>query len=157
MRSVLLVIVLVVAAVSVCADEGDAIVGLWATDPEGGGGMAHVELVRAGDGFSGRIVWLAEPVYDEDDEQGMAGQTKVDRENPDPALQSRPVLGLETLAGFRYVGRNKWKGGRVYDPDNGKTYKCVIKLSDDVMKVRGYIGISLIGRTTFWTRVNTED
>ncbi len=157
MRSVFVVIVLVSAVVSAGASEDDAILGLWATDPEGGGGEAHVEVVRAGDGFSGRIIWLVEPVFAEDDDQGMAGQTKVDRENADPALRSRPVVGIEILEGFRYVGKNKWKDGTIYDPDNGKTYKCVLKLSDDVLKVRGYVGVSLLGRTTRWTRVKAED
>jgi uncharacterized protein (DUF2147 family) len=136
------------------AGDGDAILGLWATDPEGGGGEAHVEIYADGDRYSGRIVWLAEPDYPADDEQGMAGQEKVDRENPDEALRSKPIIGLVIVKGFEFDGKNTWRKGTIYDPDNGKTYKSKMKLeSPDVLKVRGFIGISLIGRTTEWTRV----
>jgi uncharacterized protein (DUF2147 family) len=136
------------------AGDGDAILGLWATDPEGGGGEAHVEIYADGDQYSGRIVWLAEPVYPADDEEGMAGQEKVDRENPDEALRNKPIVGLVIVKGFKFDGKDTWRKGTIYDPDNGKTYKSKMKLeSPDVLKVRGFIGISLIGRTTEWTRV----
>ena len=56
-----------------------------------------------------------------------------------------------------YDGDGLWKKGTIYDPDNGKTYKCKLRLvSDDVLNVRGYIGVSLIGRTSQWTRVKAE-
>jgi uncharacterized protein (DUF2147 family) len=99
-------------------------------------------------------VWLAEPVYPADDEEGMAGQEKVDRENPDEALRNKPIVGLVIVKGFEFDGKDTWRKGTIYDPDNGKTYKSKMKLeSPDVLKVRGFIGISLIGRTTQWTRV----
>jgi len=47
----------------------------------------------------------------------------------------------------------QWGGGRIMDPENGKTYKCYIELEErDKMKVRGYIGISALGRTQYWYR-----
>ena len=156
MRRILLLTAFVTLALAapVSAGDGDAILGLWATDPEGGGGEAHVEIYADGDRYSGRIVWLAESVYPADDEQGMAGQKKVDRENPDEALRSRPIVGLVIVEGFEYDGKDTWRKGTIYDPDNGKTYKSKMKLDGpDVLKVRGFIGISLIGRTTEWTRV----
>ena len=60
---------------------------------------------------------------------------------------------------FVYKGSGQWYKGTIYDPDNGKTYKCKIKYgdSDKVLKVRGFIGVSLLGRTTLWTRVEDED
>jgi uncharacterized protein (DUF2147 family) len=136
------------------ADDGDVILGLWATDPEGENGQAHIEISKVDGKYNGEIVWLEEPVYPDDDDGGMAGRTKVDRENPDPDLQDRPLIGLDMLHGFVYGGDNQWKKGKIYDPENGKTYKSKIKLGDDgVLNVRGYIGVSLMGRTTEWTRV----
>ncbi len=89
-----------------------------------------------------------------DDDGGMPGKEKVDRENPDPALRSRPVIGLRIFEGFTYDGDGRWKNGTIYDPASGKTYSCKIRLQDDgSLKVRGFIGISLLGRTEIWTRV----
>ena len=54
------------------------------------------------------------------------------------------------MSGFRYDD-GVWRGGRIYDPESGKTYKAIIRLGDDGrLKLRGYIGISLIGRNTVW-------
>ena len=78
---------------------------------------------------------------------------KTDVNNPDPMLRSRPLIGLELFEGFRYDGDGEWSGGTIYDPNNGKTYRCKIKLiGPDTLKVRGFIGISLIGRSETWTR-----
>jgi uncharacterized protein (DUF2147 family) len=152
------VVVIVFSVVPASAGDGDAIVGIWATDPEGGGGQAHVEITRTGDLYSGKIVWLDEPLYTAEDEDGEKGQPKVDKNNPDEALQSRPIMGLELMSGFKYDGKGTWKKGTIYDPDNGKTYKCKLKLGDDgELNVRGYIGLSMIGRTSRWTRVNDNE
>ena len=73
--------------------------------------------------------------------------------NPDPALRERFLDGLTIMSGFRYDGDGKWSGGTIYDPNSGKTYKCTLRQIDiDTLKVRGYIGISLIGRNDTWTR-----
>ena len=78
---------------------------------------------------------------------------KTDVNNPDPMLRSRPLIGLELFEGFRYDGDGEWSGGTIYDPNNGKTYRCKLKLvGPDMLKVRGFIGISLIGRSETWTR-----
>ena len=136
------------------AEDGDQIVGVWATAPDEVDGNAHVEIYKNNGTYEGKIIWLEKPVYNPDDEQGMAGQTKVDRENPDAALRSRPILGLQIMSGFEYDGDDKWKKGTIYAPDDGKTYKCKMTLSGDVLNVRGFIGISMLGRTEEWTRVS---
>jgi uncharacterized protein (DUF2147 family) len=151
-RTVALV-VLALASPAVSAD-GDAVLGVWVTAPEKDG-YAKIELTKEDDRYHGEIVWLSEPRYPADDRRGMGGQVKVDRENPDPALHDRPILGLRILKNFEYVGQAQWKRGTIYDPSNGKTYKCQLKLLDEgTLKVRGYIGVSLLGRTTTWTRAD---
>ena len=73
--------------------------------------------------------------------------------NPDPALRDRPLLGLTIMDGLTYAGGGKWKNGRIYDPNSGKTYKCKLTLVDEnTLELRGYIGFSLLGRTETWTR-----
>jgi uncharacterized protein (DUF2147 family) len=157
--SIALILMFLAASVGVAADDGDSILGLWATDPEGGGGEAHVVITKEDGKYLGRIVWLAEPIYPPDDPKGTPGEPKTDLNNPDPALRDNPVIGLLIVKDFVYKGDGQWYKGTIYDPDNGKTYKCKIKYgdSDKVLKVRGFIGLSLIGRTTLWTRVEDEE
>ena len=78
---------------------------------------------------------------------------RLDELNPDPALRDRQLYGLQIIRDMTEDGTNKWKG-LVYDPDTGNTYKCTLTLVDDnTLKLRGFIGISLFGRTETWTRV----
>lgn len=129
--------------------QGERILGVWATEKA----AAHVEISRDENGYHGTITWLKEPFYPDDDAT-MAGQPKTDRENPDPDLRARSIIGLRIMEGFRYAGRDRWVDGSIYDPENGKTYKCRLQLTErGILKVRGYIGVSLFGRTTEWTPV----
>jgi uncharacterized protein (DUF2147 family) len=78
---------------------------------------------------------------------------RYDEENPDPALQDRPLWGITILHGFTYERDGVWKGGTVYDPNSGNTYKSTMTLVNrNKLKVRGYIGLSLFGRSDTWTR-----
>ena len=87
------------------------------------------------------------------DESGDRQPSDTDELNPDPALRSRLLLGLTIMDGFDYAGEGKWKNGRIYDPNSGKTYKCKLTLVDEnTLELRGYIGISLLGRTETWAR-----
>ena len=61
----------------------------------------------------------------------------------------RPLIGLTILWGLQKSGE-QWSGGKILDPDNGKIYKCSIALEGKKLKVRGFIGFSLIGRTQYW-------
>ena len=150
---VLLVVLLLMPIVAFGGSEEDAIVGTWLT-AEAEDGRAHVRIVKDGDSYRGTIVWLELPTYPEDDPGGMPGEERIDRENPDPDLRDRPILGLEMLSGFVPTGSGRWGKGTIYDPANGKTYRCKAKLEgDDTLKVRGFIGVSLLGRTETWTRV----
>ena len=146
--------VLLAAPLGGYAAEADAILGTWST----ANADSRVEITKDGDTYSGRIVSLKEPNYPTDPNhkhyvQGLENQPKVDRRNPDESLRDRPVVGMELMRGFRYEGDNRWAGGTIYDPESGKTYKCKMTLAaPNELKVRGYIGVSLFGRTTTWTR-----
>lgn len=124
-----------------------SVLGTWLTAD----GKSKVDIQDCGKALCGRIVWLKVPTYPEGDK--MAGQVKIDRENPDTALRTRQILGLKMLSGFHPDGENVWSGGQIYDPRNGKTYSCTLTLENEHrLKVRGYVGISLFGRTVVWTR-----
>ncbi len=128
----------------------DAIVGQWLNAK----GTAHIDIYKSEGKYFGKIVWLKEAVYPADDKKGMAGQPKVDRENPDPAKRKAPIVDLVILRDFTFGGGKQWENGKIYDPENGKDYKCKMTLtSPDALDVRGFIGFSLLGRTEHWTRV----
>ena len=134
----------VIAAVLMHASAaafGKDLLGLWDA------GESRVEIYACGDLLCGRIAELDESL----DENG---NEKLDENNPDPALRSRPILGMDLIAGFSRASDTKWEDGTIYDPRDGKTYKCVMKLQrDGTLKVRGYVGVPLLGKTVVWTRV----
>jgi uncharacterized protein (DUF2147 family) len=123
------------------AQEADAILGHWWTEGE----RSVVEVYMCDDRFCGKIIWLEEPRNED-------GTEKLDKNNPDPSKQSQPLIGLNLVWDFSYDKGNRWVDGKIYDPDNGKTYSFKLTLEGDQLKVRGYIGLSLIGRTTVWKR-----
>ncbi|MDQ1805464.1 MULTISPECIES: DUF2147 domain-containing protein [Chryseobacterium] len=67
--------------------------------------------------------------------------------------KGKPILGLEIIRGLKKEG-DEFTGGTITDPKTGKTYKCTITRSGDQLNVRGYIGLSLLGRTQTWQKVN---
>lgn len=113
---------------------GEEISGLyWSPDND-----AKIEIYKKGEHYFGRSVWVAHP--------------RKDNKNPDDGLKSRELLGIDLFTGFVYHG-GAYTSGKVYDPESGKTYDCNMNLRGDVLKVRGYIGISLFGRTEYFKRV----
>lgn len=115
------------------SDKG-SIIGLWWSPKKD----AKIEICQRGDKFFGKFVWLATP--------------KKDEKNPNKNLQSRDIVGLEFLTGFKYDEGN-YTGGDIYDPESGKTYSCKMSLNGTTLKVRGYIGISLFGRTEYFEKI----
>lgn len=132
-------------AVGAAAD--DPLVGTWVTQS----GKSRVEITQSKGKYAGTIVWLKTPNYPAEDDE--AGTPILDRENRDKKKQKRTLKGLTILKNCVQAGKGQWTKGTIYDPDNGKTYKCNLTLKKNgVLNVRGYIGISLIGRTSLWTR-----
>lgn len=127
----------------VLQENPDAIVGVWRT----GEGNAMVRIYKNGEKYQGKIVWLKEPNDPE------TGKPKVDKNHPEEGSRTRSILGLVNVWGFRFAEKNNWEDGSIYDPKNGNTYSCTIKMtSQNTIEVRGFIGVSLIGRTDTWTR-----
>ena len=76
----------------------------------------------------------------------------LDHNNPDPALRNRSLCNLEIGRDFSLAGATQATGGHLYDPESGKTYRGKIDLEGDTLKLRGYLGVSLFGRTEIWHR-----
>jgi uncharacterized protein (DUF2147 family) len=139
-----LLLCLFISATSPLQEKGgDAALGVWLT----GSGKAKIRIYKdASNQYNGKIVWLRDP-------KNTDGTVKVDKNNPDAGKKKTPIMGLNNLTGFVYAGDNEWSDGHIYDPENGKSYKCKMELTDAAtLEVRGYIGISLFGRTDVWKR-----
>ncbi len=127
--------------------QADQLLGVW----EPSNGKARVKIEKIGEKYYGKIVWLKEP------NDPKTGQPKVDKNNPDVSLRSVPLKGYRMLKDFKFLGNNQWDNGTIYDPENGSTYKCIIKMTDsNTLDIRGYIGVEALGRTDVWKRLNTK-
>ena len=145
----LTVLFLIVAVTSPAFAGSDDILGTWLNQKQD----AKIEVFKCGSDYCGKIIWLKEPVYPAGSKEGTPGAPKIDYRNPDAARQKTPLLGRQIMEGFQFSDDNLWKNGKIYDPDNGKTYSSKATLvSHDQLDLRGYIGVSLIGRTEKWTR-----
>ena len=117
-------------------------VGIWKNDD------ATFEIFENQGKLSGKIVALREPRTPE-------GKDKTDIHNPDAAKRERPIIGLVFLSGFTQKSQTRWENGTIYDPKSGNTYSCYMELDGpEKIKMRGFLGISLLGRTQVWTRVS---
>src|SRR5690349_13062248 len=97
-----------------------------------------IELYKKGNKYYGKTIW---------------GKNRKDTKNPDPKLRDREIIGLEFLKDFVFDGKEEWVNGTVYDPQSGKTYSCKMWLEDGNLKLKGYIGVSLLGRTETLERI----
>ena len=110
--------------------------------------MHGLRFIIVADKFCGKILWV-------DESEKNRPIPYRDIENPDKSLRDRTLAGLPFLKGFEFDGDDKWEDGKIYDPENGKTYSCYMKLKDEsTLEVRGFIGFSWIGRTEVWTRID---
>jgi uncharacterized protein (DUF2147 family) len=132
-----------IAVTSFAQVRADDIIGVWLTN---GKEPAKIQIYKSGEKYYGKIVWLKNPIDN--------GKPKVDKNNPDKNMRNETIVGLVILKGFKFDD-DEWGDGEIYDPESGKTYRCYLTLKDKrTLKVRGYIGISLFGRTEIWTKTN---
>ncbi len=121
----------------------DDIHGLWIEKRKK---KLAVWIEDCGNTLCGSIYWMKKPL-------DKKGQPKLDPHNPDTKLRNRPRCGMKILSGFVKNKENHWKEGKIYNPDNGSTYSSKIELSKSgILKVRGFIGLSLFGKTLKWER-----
>lgn len=146
MKKIILIGCLFLSSQTFFAQDENRVLGTWFAS----NGESKVTIKKGTTGkFTGEVVWLKEPNRD--------GKPKTDHKNPDEKLRTRPTLGLTILSGFVYDADDKeWEDGTIYDPKEGKTYKCVMWFEKDPnqLHVKGYIGFSLIGKEVLWIKAN---
>lgn len=127
------------------AQEAQKIAGIWFNDKK----TSKIEVKEENGKFIGTVIYINPEKY-------VNGEPEKDYNNPDAKLKTRSRLGLQILSGLKYSAADKeWQDGRIYDPDNGKTYDCFAWFEGDAntLKLKGYVvGIKWLGRSTTWTR-----
>ena len=127
------------------AQDALKITGIWWNDTK----TSKIEVKEENGKLIGTVIYINPDKY-------VNGEPEKDFNNPDTKLRTKSRLGLQILSGLKYNSADKeWQGGRIYDPDNGKTYDCFAWFEDnsDVLNIKGYVvGIKWLGRSTAWTR-----
>ena len=124
------------------AGNPDAVLGVW----KNGEGTGMIQIFKKSNKYYGRLVWLKVP-------NNPDGKPRTDVNNPDEGKRQVMLKGLENMRDFTHAGDNKWENGKIYDPKNGSDYSCEMTLVDpNTLEVRGFIGVSLFGRTDVWKR-----
>lgn len=138
---------LVLMSFNTADTDSDKLIGVW----EPSNGRSRIKIEKIGSKFYGKIVWLKEPT------DPVTKKPKVDKNNPDTSMRNVPLKGYRILKDFVHKEKKEWSDGTIYDPENGTTYNCVINMKDDnVIEIRGYIGIKALGRTDTWKKVTVK-
>lgn len=141
MKNLLLLALLVVGG-WVYGQKADDIVGIWWNEEKDG----RVEVFKKGDKYYGKIEFIKK------NENPDGSSPKKDLNNPDEKLRDRVLMGTVILKDLEWDGE-EWEDGEIYDSKSGNTYSCFARLQKDgTLYFKGYIGFSLIGRSTIWTR-----
>lgn len=138
------ILFIMIGSTALSFGQKETVEGYWLNQEKD----AKIEIYKAKDGkFYGKIIWLKEPTRD--------GKPKTDINNPKENMRATPIMGMLILKAFKKEDEKDYEDGTIYDPKSGKTYSCNITVKNaNTLSIRGYVGISLIGRTTVWTRSN---
>ncbi|MFK7809480.1 MAG: DUF2147 domain-containing protein [Saprospiraceae bacterium] len=117
-------------------------IGIWKTiDDETGEAKSHVEIYEDSGVLYGKIVKLLQNSED------TVCENCPDEKKDQPLVDMIIMWDVQSYKDY-------WSYGEIMDPQNGKVYKCSVWLEDDnTLKVRGYIGVSFLGRNQFWYRI----
>lgn len=129
-------VLMLLCALSFAQGRADDILGVYLSE----NGTGKVQVTKSEGKYIGTLVWTKE-------------NGALDVKNPDKTLRSRTLAGTVILKDMSWSD-GQWKGGTIYDPESGNTYKCTVRLrSDGNLTLRGYIGVPAMGRNSTWTRV----
>lgn len=124
------------------AEIPDPATGLWLTQNE----RSVIEVKPCDQGLCGNIYWIID------------GGMQTDANNPYESKRDTPMCGLSILWGFEKEGVGEWQNGNIYKADDGDLYSADLEMRDNgTLKVRGYLGVSWIGKTQIWTRASSDN
>ena len=148
-----LVALFVAIAAFPASAQTPSVMGTWLTASK----AAQIQLASCVDPARGPVCGQIVKLLDPKDDSGkpMAPEEVVDARNTDPSLRGRKVLGMVMLYDFAKTSDpNSFESGTIYSGENGKTYKANLGLqADGTLRLRGYVGMPMLGETQIWTRV----
>ena len=126
-----------------CQAQSNDILGIWLEEKK----ESKIEIYIKDNSFFGKIIWLKNPL----DEHG---NIKLDKKNTNESIREKPINGLVIMKDLKYKKKGEWSDGEIYDARSGKTYSLKVYMQNtNKLELRGYIGHTLFGKTTSWTRV----
>lgn len=135
MKKLIVIIIILISQLSFAQVSSDNVIGNWLSPRKD----SEIQIFKVNNKYYGKIVW------------GIGESTK-DIKNPDSKLRDRDLIGLIILSNFEFDD-DEWNNGTIYDPREGKTYSCVLTIKNkNELNIRGYVGVSLFGRTEVWTK-----
>lgn len=135
MKKLIVIIIILISQLSFAQVSSDNIISNWLSPRKD----SEIQIFKVNNKYYGKIVW------------GIGESTK-DIKNPDSKLMDRDLIGLIILSNFEFDD-DEWNNGTIYDPREGKTYSCVLTIKNkNELNIRGYVGVSLFGRTEVWTK-----
>ncbi|MCG6188203.1 DUF2147 domain-containing protein [Maribellus maritimus] len=144
MKKLFVLFLLATYAIAGFSQDADKILGVWWNDEK----TTKIEVEKKDGKYIGTIVYMIPEKYEN-------GQPPKDKENPEPELRDRSIVGLQILSGFEYnAKKEEWKEGTIYDPKSGNTYDCYGWMeNEDLLKLKGFVGgMRWLGRSSEWYR-----
>ncbi len=139
-KSFLILVTILICYVSFAQGENQ-IIGTWQTEAKDG----KMEVFKCEDKYCGKLI-TGKNIINAD------GTSKKDVNNPDEKLRNRDLVGITILTNLIFDG-DEYQNGRIYNAENGKTYKCYVWIKNDVLHLRGYLGLKAFGQTSKWNRI----
>jgi uncharacterized protein (DUF2147 family) len=135
-----LVFILMIVIIPFARAESPA--GNWTTiDDATGKKRAVIKISVSGGVLTGTVA----KIYPQPGDSGVCEKC------PD-GFKNKPILGMQIIWGLKDDGKGQWSGGNILDPKSGKVYRAKITVDGNKLKVRGFIGFSLLGRTQTWVK-----
>lgn len=126
-------------------NSADDIIGIWELDDK----ASTMKIYKSGNTYSAKLLWGKDIV------EADGKTSKKDIHNPDKTLRNRDLTGITYLTGLTYDD-DEYTNGRIYNALNGKTYKCYVWLENGALHLRGYLGLPILGQTTIWNRLPSQ-
>lgn len=149
MKKLVILFFISIYSVLCFAQDENKILGVWWNEKK----TTKIKVEQEDGKYIGTIVYMIPENY-------KNGEAPKDKENPDPKLQKRSIIGIQILNGFEYdAKKGEWKNGTIYDPNSGKTYDCYAWLeNNNLLKLKGYVaGIRWMGKSSEWYRTDLKE